>query len=46
MDQEALDNPAIYPDADSWKRMYSIDAADPVKERARTRTLARVKSGL
>ncbi len=46
LDQETLDNPAIYPDEAVWNRMYTIDAADPVKERARTRTLARVKSGL
>jgi putrescine transport system substrate-binding protein len=46
LDKEALENPAIYPDEATWKRMYIIDAVDPVKERARTRTLARVKSGL
>jgi putrescine transport system substrate-binding protein len=46
LDKEALNNPAIYPDEATWNRLYTIDAADPVKERARTRTLARVKSGL
>jgi putrescine transport system substrate-binding protein len=46
LDEETLNNPAIYPDAAAWKRMFAIDAADPVRERARTRTLARVKSGL
>jgi putrescine transport system substrate-binding protein len=46
IDNETLDDPAIYPDKSAWSRMFTIDAADPVKERARTRTLARVKSGL
>jgi putrescine transport system substrate-binding protein len=46
LDKESLDNPAIYPDEAIWDRMFVIETADPVQERARTRTLARAKSGL
>ena len=46
MKQSSLDDPAIYPDAEVWSRLFAVDAADPVRERARTRTLARIKSGL
>jgi putrescine transport system substrate-binding protein len=46
LSEESLNNPAIYPDAEVWKRMIAIKTADPVEERLRTRTLARVKSGL
>lgn len=41
-----LNDPAIYPGSEVWKRMYAIHAADPIRERMRTRTLARAKSGL
>jgi len=43
---EILNNPAIYPDAETWQRMYVIEVADPKRLRARTRTFARIKSGL
>jgi putrescine transport system substrate-binding protein len=46
LSEESLNNPAIYPDEEIWNRMFAIDVADPVRERARTRTLARAKSGL
>ena len=43
---EILNNPAIYPDAEMWERMYVVEVADPKRQRARTRTFARIKSGL
>jgi putrescine transport system substrate-binding protein len=46
LDKESLENPAIYPDEEIWDRMFVIETADPVQERARTRALARAKSGL
>ncbi len=46
MRPEILSNPAIYPDADTRERMYIIEVADPKRTRARTRTFARIKSGL
>ena len=46
LSEETLNNPAIYPDEEVWSRMFTIDSADPVRERMRTRTLARAKSGL
>lgn len=46
LSKDLLNNPAIYPDAEVWRRMFAIDMADPIEERRRTQTLARVKSGL
>lgn len=46
LSEESLNNPAIYPDEEIWNRMFAIDVADPVRERVRTRTLARAKSGM
>jgi putrescine transport system substrate-binding protein len=44
--EEQLNDPAIYPDEEIWRRLFVVDMADPARERMRTRTLARVKSGL
>lgn len=46
LSEEELNNPAIYPDEVVWSRMFPVAVTDPVEERRRTRTLARVKSGL
>ncbi len=43
---EVADNPGIYPDESSWDLLYPVRFGDPAKERFRTRTWARVKSGL
>lgn len=44
--EDKLNDPAIYPDDEIWDRMFAVYLADPAQERMRTRTLARVKSGL
>ena len=44
--EEQLNDPAIYPDDETWKRMFAVDMAEPAVERMRTRTLSRAKSGL
>ena len=41
-----LDNPAIFPDEAEWRRLYRVDLVDPKRMRPRTRTFARIKSGL
>lgn len=46
LDDDVLNNPAVYPDAAVWQRLYAIEPTDPVRERPRTRTLARIKSGI
>lgn len=46
VDAEILDNPAIFPDEQTWPLLYPIAAADPKEERPRTRAFARVKSGI
>ncbi len=46
LSKEALENPAIYPDSDVWGQLFTVEPADPVEERFRTRALARIKSGL
>ena len=46
LSDEKLNNPAIYPDEIIWQRMFAVEVTDPIEERRRTRTLARVKSGL
>jgi putrescine transport system substrate-binding protein len=44
--EEARNNPAIYPDEEALSRTFRVDPKGPMQERARTRVLARVKSGL
>jgi putrescine transport system substrate-binding protein len=46
LSEEKLNDPAIYPDEEIWRRMFVVEMAEPAEERNRTRTLARVKSGL
>jgi len=43
---EIINNPSIFPDEETWKRLYPILSADPKRERPRTRAFARVKSGI
>ena len=43
---EMLNNPAVYPDEETFKITYPILTADPKRERPRTRAFARVKSGI
>ena len=43
---ELLNDPAIYPDEETWKLLFPILTVDPKRERPRTRTFARVKSGI
>ena len=43
---EVADNPGIYPDEATWDLLYPVHFGEPAKERFRTRTWARVKSGL
>lgn len=44
--EEKRNDPAIYPDEETWARTFRNDPMDPIDERARSRVLARVKSGL
>jgi len=46
LSEESRNNPAIYPDQEAWNRTFRPDPRGPIEERARTRVLARVKSGL
>ncbi len=46
LDPELLNNPAIFPDEETWKYLYPIKTADPKRERPRTRAFARAKSGI
>jgi putrescine transport system substrate-binding protein len=46
LNEKTFNNPAVFPDQESWDRMFTIQMGDPAQERMRTRTLARVKSGL
>ena len=46
LSDETLNNPAVFPDEESWERMFTIRLGTPAEERLRTRVLARVKSGL
>ena len=41
-----LNDKGIYPDEELWQRIYRVSPIDPRRERARTRTFARIKSGL
>ncbi|MBT8103400.1 MAG: polyamine ABC transporter substrate-binding protein [Gammaproteobacteria bacterium] len=43
---EIVNNPSIFPDEETWQRLYPILSADPKRERPRTRAFARVKSGI
>ena len=43
---DTRNNPAIYPDQEALSRVFRTDPHGPMQERARTRVLARVKSGL
>lgn len=43
---EVIDNPGIYPDEESWDLLYPVRFGQPAEERLRTRTWARVKSGI
>jgi putrescine transport system substrate-binding protein len=43
---ELLNDPAIYPDDEIWKRLFPIVTIDTKRERPRTRMFARVKSGI
>ncbi len=46
MKPEIVNNPAIFPDEETWHLLYPIRSADPKRERPRTRAFARVKSGI
>ena len=43
---EVLEDPGIYPDEAAWDLFYPVYFGDPARERLRTRTWARVKSGI
>lgn len=43
---EILSNPSIYPDEETWKRLYPVPSPAPKEERTLTRAFARVKSGI
>lgn len=43
---EVLNNPGIYPDEAAWDLLYPVYFGEPKQERLRTRTWARVKSGI
>ncbi|MCH9695392.1 MAG: extracellular solute-binding protein [Gammaproteobacteria bacterium] len=46
IDAEILNDTAIFPDDETWERVYPVISAVPKQERVRTRAFARVKSGL
>ena len=46
LSEESRNNPAIYPDQEAWSRTITSRPKGPMEERARSRVLARVKSGL
>ena len=46
LSEEEMNDPAIYPDEEAWRRMFVVEIGEPAEERNRTRTLARIKSGL
>jgi putrescine transport system substrate-binding protein len=46
MNPEMLDNPAVFPDEETFKITYPILSADPKRERPRTRSFARIKAGI
>jgi putrescine transport system substrate-binding protein len=43
---EQFENPAIYPDDEIWDRIFVLTPAPPKRERPRTRSFARAKSGI
>jgi len=45
-DPEILEDPAIYTPREDWQYFYPVMTIDPKRERPRTRTFARVKSGI
>ena len=46
IDPAVFNNPAVFPDEETWALLYPIISTDPKQERIRTRAFARVKSGL
>ena len=44
--REQFEDTAIYPDEEIWGRIYVVAPAPPVRERPRTRSFARAKSGI
>ncbi len=46
LNPEVLNDPGIYPDERAWDLLYAVYFGEPKKERLRTRTWARVKSGI
>lgn len=46
INETTFNNPAVFPDQESWNRIFTIEMGDPAQERLRTRALAKVKSGL
>ena len=46
LNEDTFNNPAIFPDEENWARLFTVRMGDPAEERMRTRTLAKVKSGL
>lgn len=46
LNEDTLNNPAVFPDQENWNRIFTIRMGTPAEERLRTRALARVKSGL
>lgn len=46
LDPEVLSDPGIYPDEAAWDLLYPVYFGEPARERLRTRTWARVKSGI
>jgi len=46
IDPELINDPTIFPDRDSWQRLFAVPALPPKRERARTRAFTRAKSGI
>lgn len=46
LDPDVLNTPGIYPDEAAWDLLYPVYFGEPKQERLRTRTWARVKSGI
>lgn len=46
LDPEVLNDPGIYPDEAAWNLLYPVYFGEPARERLRTRTWSRVKSGI
>jgi putrescine transport system substrate-binding protein len=46
IDKEVMENPAVYPDADTLKRLYTVSTIeDPKMQRAVTREWTKAKTG-